>query len=126
MSCEECEALRARVEALELDAGFAAGKCKEGLHAVQVVVRESVVETLVASSGDVGERPLGFINREVLFACPHCDRLFAPSAQEPIEEVQVDPAVLKDVRSSQGVTVDVEAEEEEGDGREDESGLFRW
>jgi hypothetical protein len=68
---EEHEDLRKRVEALEKDFNFAAGKCEEGLHAVVPVVRERIVP-----SPDPSDPSATVVVREFFLSCPYCDKLF--------------------------------------------------
>ncbi len=99
MACEECEGLRDRVEALEKDNNFAAGRCEMGLHAVAPIVRErtSPIDELAQfGTGEPG------VIREFFLACAYCDRLFYLATDMLggllVNEMDVDQDELRRVR----------------------------
>lgn len=98
METHEHEALLKRVKTLEDDFNFAAGKCKEGLHAVVPVVRERIAQT-----PDPADPDGTVVVREFFLSCPHCDQLFGLQTDIlggiHVFEMEVDREKLQEVRA---------------------------
>lgn len=95
MTLAKLEELEARVEALEADFSFAAGKCAEGLHTITLIVRERGARSVHQTGESV-------VVRELFLSCTHCSRLFGLQTNMlggiHVEEYEIDREKLDRVR----------------------------